>query len=306
MATIDPWPIVALGIVIALTGYALWTFLRKFGLIYSWAKKGDTMQKKQDDAFNDLNMLRGLMKTMRTKGRDVSKAGAMLRKAAEAFDKGDYNTVFAMSDDIKQALLESPESKAESLIADAATPRAPVKVQKDIMDQSAAPVNEDDETPMMVLKREKPHNYMESKFMLQKAEISVAEAEKKGRDVSSARQNLAQGRAAFEAKDYNMALSHATKVMRAFDPSMFTVLEKQEGEDAGQAKSELIEGAQAQRARPPAPVVEGKACGSCGSIGEPDDTFCHSCGEALAKKCSCGAIIKPTDKFCRKCGEKVS
>jgi membrane protease subunit (stomatin/prohibitin family) len=143
--------------------------------------------------------------------------------------------------------------------------------------------------------------------MLQKAEISVADAEKKGRDVSSARQDLAQGRAAFEAKDYNMALSHATKVMRAFDPSMFTVLEKQESEDAAQqARSEPIESAQAQRARPPAPVVERMACGSCGSTGETDDTFCHNCGEPLAKKCSCGAIIKPTDKFCRKCGEKVS
>lgn len=305
MANIDIWPIVAICIICAVAAYALWAFFKRFGAVYSWAKKGETMEKKRDDAFNTLNMLRGLMKTARARGRDVANAGAMLREAATAFDEGKYGAVLAMSEDIKRALVEAHEAKPESLIEIAKVQplRESNAPQKDMTKADETErKTEDEETPALLLKREKPRNYMESKFLLQKAELSVVEAERNGKNVTLAREMLAQGHAYFEGKDYDNALGCASKVLHSFEPAMFTTLERTE--EAADAQTESAVESPALRSRS-APTTNDKVCAKCGQTSGPDDVFCGECGASLERKCSCGAALKPTDKFCRKCGEKT-
>jgi len=296
MVAIDPLPIIVLGIILGLTAYALWMFLKKVGAIYLWAKKGELMHKKEDEAYNQLNLLRGLMKAMRAKGRDVSKAAAMVRVAAEAFEDGDYNKVLEMADDIKHALLTSPESFPGGSAG-------ATEEKKDILTEPAVTPasNDEKETPMMVLKREKPPNYLESKFMLQKAETVLTEEEKKGNDVSRQRELLIQGRTAFENKDYTAALSYAIRVMREFDPSMFTPVETK---DEGEKPEEKAQDVTPEKMKPPV-TPEEKKCDSCGSICDPEDSFCYNCGSPLLRKCVCGRPIRNQDRFCRGCGKKV-
>ncbi|MCK6485637.1 MAG: protein kinase [Phycisphaerae bacterium] len=57
------------------------------------------------------------------------------------------------------------------------------------------------------------------------------------------------------------------------------------------------------------PAAAGRRCSSCGGAILPDDNFCTTCGQQLAKhprRCSaCGAYPDPDDRFCIFCGTPV-
>ncbi len=45
-------------------------------------------------------------------------------------------------------------------------------------------------------------------------------------------------------------------------------------------------------------------CPQCGSIIEPEDKFCGSCGQRLCCP-NCGSITRQSDTFCNNCGQKL-
>lgn len=270
MASVDLFPIVVVSVAVALFGYILWTFLKRFRAIYSWLRRGDAVEKKRDEAFNTLNTLRGMMRLMREKGKDVSDAGILLRKAARAYEEKDYDMVIVLGEDVKRALQEAPDK---------------VMVGEEGGGERT--------TPAAALRLQRPRNFMEAKFMLQKAEGVLLDVERSGVDTKEARALLVEGRETFQEGMYDKALALALKVVRSVDPALV----EPPGEEDGAAGSMEV---------PPPKTPQATVCAECSREPEPGDRFCRGCGRPLERSCmECGSPLKRSDRFCGRCGSSA-
>jgi membrane protease subunit (stomatin/prohibitin family) len=159
---------------------------------------------------------------------------------------------------------------------------------------------------------------MQSKFMISAAEGSIRSATSKGRDVSAADRALMQARAAFEAKEFGKALSHALKAKKMAE-GLPAGAQQDGGAGVTDVGAPMTEGVERwKEENPPAKgasrvssekgPTESLACPDCSAAVSTDDAFCRKCGGKLEFQLACpgcGADIENLDAFCRRCGAKL-
>jgi hypothetical protein len=142
-----------------------------------------------------------------------------------------------------------------------------------------------------------PQNYLESKFMIECARMSIDTASKQGSDMVEAERMLAIAMEHYDRTEYTEALKHALRAKRTAEGQKVSVQPETRPPEAGKEE-------------PKAPIeVPGKAdCGNCGQPVDESDNFCRKCGTKIVRvpRCpSCSSEVDEGDAFCRKCGAKL-
>jgi hypothetical protein len=260
-----------------------------------------------------------------TMGKEVFRAkGLSLRKEIVKKEEKEEG-----EDDAEEAAAEPEPEPAPRTQAPAVSAAAPPPVmgptianggEDETMDEGAEGGEKKDgeeeefETPASVLRKQKPRNYMEAKFMILQVENFLTGEERAGRINKEARRDLEESKRHFKENDFDMSLALASRAKRATGKTedFVKVSEKEEepapgAEPAGQpvpapaavprASSAAARAAQAATAR---------LCGNCGAPVAAKDKFCRECGATAARQCpKCSEALEAKDKFCGGCGARV-
>jgi RNA polymerase subunit RPABC4/transcription elongation factor Spt4 len=269
------------------------------------SKEARFASQKKDAAYNDILTTRSVMNSLRNQGRDTGNAAQYLDSAKRAMGRGDFD-------------------ECESLCLKA---RGELTNPKDVSPVTGEPqgLEEGDELQQVAenilsedMKSAGPDlykgtklgtgsegNYLGAKFEISAAKGDVTRAAKTGADVEGAEELLSQAESAYSAGNYDRALAFASRARRSVS-----------GPGSEEAIVLTPKGGVRSETKPQAEVYDveeestpsGIRCKSCGTLMDPTDMFCPSCGSSTSSKrsCkSCGAVAKESDTFCRKCGSRI-
>lgn len=221
----------------------------------------------KDEAYNKIESTKSIAQILGKKGVKVGPAVAVLDKAQDLYNKGDYNGSLSLSEEARRILerskLENAEIPKEERLE---TKKEDVKMNNE---------KEEDEnlSASYQLQKKYPENYLAAKFSLEMAQNMYENSDEKKKILAIEYLKLA--RIAFDENNYSDSLKYSIKTQKIL-------------------KEEIVEKKELK-------------CPNCGVEVDPNDKFCWNCGFSLkVKKCpNCGAELRPNDKFCRSCGYKV-
>ncbi len=266
--------------------------------------------QKKDAAYNDILTTRSVMNSLKIQGKETGNASYYLDRAKRAIGRGDYDEcesmclkarseltnpkkVYPVPGEPEQGLDESDELQ---------------QVAENILSEGMEPPAEPDLYKGTKLGTGSEGNYLGAKFEISAAKGDVTRAAKAGTDVASAEKLLARAEAAFAAGNFDKALGYASKAKRAVNGSgseeaiVLTPEEEEVRSDTPPEKETEVYDAGEES------TPSGVRCKNCGTLIDPTDRFCPSCGTSTSneRSCkSCGAPAKASDTFCRKCGSRI-
>ncbi|OYT59937.1 amidophosphoribosyltransferase [Euryarchaeota archaeon ex4484_178] len=252
--------------------------------------------KVEDDAYNQIQMIKSMTKIMKNKGYNMSSIEMMISKAERAYDSHRYLESIEIVNNAKRALWRLKEEKSQE---DTISPQ--VKKELEIIKSIEEKPAQDDMPPQVKdFVRKLPENYLQSKFEIGVVEekiIKMEESEVK----EYAKMYIERAKRAFEIGDYTEALRLAVKCNRMIDSGEVAYEETEKRATAiGASIAPLIEEEEEEK--------EELHCPKCGAIVSPEDKYCWNCGAKLVfiYKCpNCGGEVSSEDKFCRHCGYKL-
>ncbi len=255
-----------------------------FELRYIKNRRGERAEAsmEQDHAYNALATIKAVAGSLRSQGRDTTEADILLFQAEGAYKRRQYLDCKELSDRAKTVLRNAPQRELE--------PPRPAMVDvgkeatgKEQESEASAPA----EVPSMEV-RKLPHNYLESKFVMESVRCLLENAPSPRRESAQCCLNDAEG--CFEEAEYTDALRHSLKAKKMLEAAEDAVPLKEESASPSKEDVSL-------------PVSE---CPGCGAAMSRGDAFCFSCGMAKRPSCpGCSADIIEGDAFCRKCGNRL-
>ncbi len=291
--------LVALMIVFVVVVYVMLALLKK-----TRVKKLREEKDPKEDAYNQLQMLRTMVKLMRDKGYNVSPVETMIVKAQMAYNSDNYVECIEIVNNAKRALVRIRE---ETTVPDGISPRVAeeMRIIKKIEERGSY----QQEMPPQVkdFERKLPENYLQSKFEIKVVEDKIMKKEE-GEVKEAAMLYLKKAKEAFDRKEYTEALRLAIKSNRILETNEIPV-EKPVVEPVPQAEvvSEpkvvsITETKEEEKKE------EELHCPNCGAVVRREDKYCWNCGAKLVwtYKCpNCGGEVTTEDKYCRHCGYKL-
>jgi predicted RNA-binding Zn-ribbon protein involved in translation (DUF1610 family) len=252
--------------------------------------------KVEDDAYNQIQMIKSMTKIMKNKGYNVNSIEMMILKAERAYDAQRYLESIEIVNNAKRALWRLKEEKSQE---DNLSPQ--VKKELEIIKRiEEQPAQEEMPPQVKDFVRKLPENYLQSKFEIGVVEEKIVKMEE-GELKEYAKMYIERAKRAFEIGDYTEALRLAVKCNRMID--------------SGEALYEESEKPVAVPTASVAPLIEEEKeegeelhCPECGAIVRPEDKYCWNCGAKLVfiYTCpNCGGEVSSEDKFCRHCGYKL-
>ncbi|HLF06002.1 MAG TPA: zinc ribbon domain-containing protein [Thermoplasmata archaeon] len=261
---------------------------------------------------------------LRTTGLSLSKK---IVKAGKE-EKEDQDEADVEEEEEPARAVQAPKERPTPAPTPFVPPTAPAPIARPTLanggeDESPADGEEksdDDEfeTPASVLRRAKPKNYMEAKFMILQVENFLSTEERAGRINKEARRDLEESKRHFKDGDFDMSLALSARAKRATGKTDEFVKVTEKATDAP-----LADGAEARKdpgtggpAPPPiqrapsaaaraAQAATSRVCGNCGAQVVAKDKFCRECGATAGRQCAkCGETLEVKDKFCGNCGGK--
>ena len=267
------------------------------------AKEARKVSQRKDEAYNSILTTRSVMNVLEREGVDTAKARAIFDRAQYYLSSGQYGRTMDLCESARTELMKCRQTVSGPAENDGELNDELDRLASDIIRSNDRP-SSSAEYKGTRLPVEEGSGYLSAKFEMDTArdEISRAPAAKVPPE---ARSLLAKAEKAFEAADYQKALSFAVRARKAAcsDAAFDSIpLRKHTPVPASADKTEDISEVE------DAAAVENR-CTSCNSMIMPDDVFCATCGApaARARVCaSCGQEAKATDRFCRKCGKELA
>lgn len=288
--------------VIAIVGI----FVVLFQLRYIRSKRREvvTSADRKDQAFNAILTIRSVASVLSRKGINVGPVEEQLESARRAMYAGDYQRCMSICDSAREELMRSKSAHDARPVEVRRAPKEPDRRLLPEEEPFPAPVSTgrtDEYAGTKLEGKERPPNYLESKFELSAVADEIATARSEGASTGEAEAVLAKGKAAFDAGEYTSALSWALKARRALSP------QAEEAPPAGPpeaAAAPAVVKIPARRGAPPPPI-----CAKCGAKLQPGDAFCGRCGTKVQARLvcrQCATELREEDQFCRRCGTPVS
>lgn len=266
------------------------------------------IRQKKDEAYNAIHTTSKVMVFMQGQGRDTSVTQRYLNSARQALDRNDFEKCMDLCEKGREELTNPSGSKAKpSVFQDALEGDEEKDKFEDVAEsilsgKSRAGQSSRDEYSGTKLSTDKDPNYLGAKFEISAAKGDLGRAVHRGLDTGVAQDLVSQAESEYSVGNYTKALSLALKARKSIGAGSSTETIKLKTRrvepEEPEAEPALDESSSAPEA----------LCHICGAPVEPDDTFCHKCGNKVLKerKCpSCGVKPRPTDMFCRKCGNRI-
>jgi len=251
----------------------------------------------EDDAYNQIQMIKSMTKLMRSKGYNVSSVEMMIAKAERAYDSQRYLESIEIVNNAKRALWRLKEERG---MEDKISPE--VERELEIIKKIEEEPKKDEMPPQVKdFVRKLPENYLQSKFEIGVVEEKIIKMEE-GELKEYAKMYIERAKRAFEIGDYTEALRLAVKCNKMIDSGeiSYVGIEKKEESAPKPAIAPLIEEEKEEE--------EELHCPQCGAIVRADDKYCWNCGAKLVfiYACpNCGAEVSSEDRFCRHCGYRL-
>ncbi len=290
---------VSLMIVFVVVVYVMLALLKK-----TRVKKMREERDPKEDAYNQLQMLRAMVKLMRDKGYNISPVETLIVKAQMAYNTDNYAECIEIVNSAKRTLARIRE---ESTVPDGISPRVAeeMRIIKKIEERGSYQY----EMPPQVkdFERKLPENYLQSKFEIKVVEDKILKREE-GAVKDAAMLYLKRAKEAFDRKEYTEALRLAIKSNRILEtneiPSEKPVQEVKPVIEVVE-KPKVISITETEETEK---KEEELHCPNCGAVVRKEDKYCWNCGAKLVwtYKCpNCGGEVTTEDRFCRHCGYKL-
>ncbi|MEM2944246.1 MAG: zinc ribbon domain-containing protein [Methanomassiliicoccales archaeon] len=279
------------GMIVIVVGAAILAFVIFFELRYMRSRKREKIEMilQRDEAYNALITTSAVSKTLKEKNKDTSEADSLIIEAERAYQRKDYLVCKELTERAREALRRA-KSKDLDVFEEISSKPTP---------------QEEEQIPPFQEVKKLPVNYIESKFMIESAQMGIEAADQRGVDTTAAKDYLESARRCFERTEYTNALKFAYKAKRCAEGQVV----EQQVKVAEQSVKEEIEAKDEPRAKIEIGMVGNEQrCSSCGDILHPNDNFCGKCGAKVRKiiRCpSCALEAESTDNFCRKCGTRL-
>jgi predicted RNA-binding Zn-ribbon protein involved in translation (DUF1610 family) len=271
--------VVILGIVLVIVLYIQFRYLRP--------KKDEAIgvALERDGAYNAMTTSQAVSSTLRERGKDTSEADKLLIEAELAYNRGDFIMCTDSSRRAKDCLAVAPMAKVEF---------EPQNKAETAQSEGSHP-----EQPKICEARKLPPNYLESKFMIETASDEIEQCRSEGKNVADSDRLLDEAKAAFERKEYDLALRKSLKAKKSIS----------EGSAPPERKvAEIVSPIKTVKRDIVLDSSKAESCPTCGTVARDDDNFCAKCGKPIERKrlCpTCGSEVSEDDVFCRKCGTEV-
>jgi len=267
--------------------------------------------QRKDAAYNAILTTRSVLNALRNQGRSTGDAQAYLDRAKAAMNAGDFDGCMDLCEKAKAELTGGPPKRPaprEELEAE----EEPVDVEssqrlEEVAEEIVGGRGQKDVDSYKGVKLASPAegNYLGAKFEISAAKADISRAAKAGRDVSKAESLMSAAESSFALGNFDRALSMAVRARRevSSEAAEEAIPVAPEGGPAKPVRTEVFDVEEAEAKAGPKTV-----CRSCGSVLDPDDSFCAGCGAKVARErvCAvCGSKPKDADAFCRKCGAKI-
>ncbi len=288
-----------LAVIMMVVAYVMLAFMRKSKL-----KKLSEEADPKEDAYNQIQMLRGMVRMMKERNYNVGAVENMVAKAQKAYDMENYAECIEIVNNAKRMLTRIRE---ETPVEDGLSPRVAEEMKIIRKIEESSPKEAELPTPLHELEKDLPENFLQSKFEIRVVEGKLVDYEE-GELKQAALLYLSRAKKAFDNEDYTEALRLAVKSNRILEtgeipeermePETHEVPVKPEPQSAGVVP--IVEEEESEE--------EELHCPSCGAVVRPEDKFCWNCGTRLVFKyyCpNCGAEVSSEDKFCRQCGHRL-
>ena len=281
---------------------AVMLFVVYFEMRYMRGKTREVRRasQKKDEAFNAVLTTRSVINVMNRQGAATSTAQMLVKGAKDALDRGDYDRCMDICEKARSELVMPTRKKGEPVEPEVEERERFEEVAKQIVSTEER-VGSADSYKGTKLPVDNDGNYMSARFEMNTAKADIAKAVGRGSDTSEAQDLLTQAEGAFVAGSYTKALSLAVKARKSAKADTGS-------ETIPLRSGETTEEPEAEPTAEESSAPEGLRCRACGAPLDPDDAFCHKCGEKVARDrfCkSCGEKARPTDMFCRKCGARL-
>lgn len=290
--------LLVVAVIMMVVAYIMLAFMKKSKL-KKLSEEGDP----KEDAYNQIQMLRSMVRMMKERNYNVGAVENMVVKAQRAYDMENYAECIEIVNNAKRILARLRE---EEVVEDGLSPRVAeeMKIIKKIEESSTQEAELP--TPLHELEKDLPENFLQSKFEIRVVEGKLVDYQE-GEVKQAALLYLSKAKKAFDEKDYTEALRLAVRSNRILE--------------TGEIPVENVEIPAPAISEPPdtkevVPIVEEEEveeeeelhCPNCGAVVRPEDKFCWNCGTRLVFKyyCpNCGAEVSSEDKFCRHCGYRL-
>ncbi len=288
-------------IVFVVVVYIMLAYMKK-----TRVKKMREESDPKEDAFNQIQMLRTMVRLMRDKGYTVSPVENMIVKAQMAYHTGNYGECIEIVNNAKRVLTRIRE---EATLPDGISPRVAeeMKIIKKIEEKASS----QDEMPPQVkdFERKLPQNYLQSKFEINVVEDKITKKDD-GAVKDAAMLYLRKAKEAFEIGEYTESLKFAIRSNRILDTNEIPV-----ETPIVESKPEVIKVPQIEpkvvsitETKKEEKKEEELHCPNCGAVVRREDKYCWNCGAKLVwtYKCPrCGGEVTTEDNYCRHCGYKL-
>jgi hypothetical protein len=259
--------------------------------------------QRKDEAFNAILTTRTVINVMDRQGASTGTAQNLVRNAKDAMERGDYDRCVELCDKARSELVMPSRRKAEP-----SEPAAEVADERERFEEVAEQIVSSDKSVGTgdayrgtKLSVDQDGNYLSARFEMNTAKADIARAVQRGSDTSEAQDLMTQAESAFVGGSYTKALSLAVRARKSANAEA-------ESETIPLRQGEVVEEPEAEPTPEEMSSPESARCGSCGAPLDPDDAFCHKCGEKVLRErfCkSCGEKARSSDMFCRKCGARI-
>ncbi len=273
-------------------------------------KKGSVVIREkrdvEEEAYNQMQMVRNMARLMRDKGYDTSSVDSMLRKAMVAYDSSRYVECIEIANNAKRILLRMRD---EQRVEDGLSPQVARELEIMKRIEMSAPKKEEMPPQVKDFIKKLPENYLQSKFEIKVVEDKLLKAEK-GKIWEVAALYLQKAKDAFFREDYTEALRLAIKSGKILDtgeiPTDSNKIQTRKIIGDVESKELAIIPHKEEDIEPV--EEEGLRCPECNAVVREEDKFCWNCGAKLVFifECpNCGAEVSSEDRFCRQCGHRL-